>query len=709
MLTWVRLFRAGIILAAIAPRGPSHGWAAEPPVPLTTLRAIADSFLEPGPHGPVDVEAVVTGRYPLSSGRSITLRDDTGATFATPLDPSITFASGDRVRVRGTVVDGVFTNGIGDATLDLLGHDSAPVPRPVQVAELATGAFHHDLVTVSGVVRSVRIFTGAPTVVMLNAGGSVIETRHEQPLAADEASRLVDAEVRLTGFGAGEVNAARHLIRPYVRVVDAGSLTITRSAATDPFAAPLVPLERAGLGLRHGHRVKVVGVATARGGVGGGVFLASGDHGLFVVPAGIDAAVRGIGPGDLVEAVGFATPGVASITLGDAVLRVSGTAPVPPPVAMRDSPPPATRQAWRLEGWKDALPITSEIDVLSRIDRDGTAEIVGTTPVQKVVVRCLAPQGPSGAVPGSRVRVRGVCRVTKTDRDMSRVNPIAFDVWPASAADVTVVRAAPWWMRPGVGWMLTATLAATVLTGAGAATWVAVLRRQVRRQVGVIEGQLKTNAALEERQRIAREFHDTLEQDLAGLALRLDAAASGTADDAARGVLERQRSLVSRLQAETRQFVWDLREPARTHWSFDDLLAAQIEDQRAVVDVPIQLRVEGEPVAVPLAARHHLLRIVREAVANAARHGQASTIDVVVTGGAAGRATVEIADDGIGFDLARCERKRGHFGIRGMRERARRIGATLAIDSRERVGSRLTLTLGEADEERKTGAGHWRK
>jgi signal transduction histidine kinase len=110
-------------------------------------------------------------------------------------------------------------------------------------------------------------------------------------------------------------------------------------------------------------------------------------------------------------------------------------------------------------------------------------------------------------------------------------------------------------------------------------------------------------------------------------------------------------------------------------------------------------------VAVPLDARHHLLRIVREAVANAARHGQASTIDVVVTGRGAGRATVEVADDGIGFDFDLCERKRGHFGIRGMRERARRIGATLAIDSRERVGTRLTVTLGEAGAGRKPERG----
>jgi signal transduction histidine kinase len=58
-----------------------------------------------------------------------------------------------------------------------------------------------------------------------------------------------------------------------------------------------------------------------------------------------------------------------------------------------------------------------------------------------------------------------------------------------------------------------------------------------------------------------------------------------------------------------------------------------------------------------------------------------------------GRIVVEVQDDGEGFDVATCERRAGHFGLRGMRERAWRAGATLGIESSPRSGTRVTVAI----------------
>ena len=194
-------------------------------------------------------------------------------------------------------------------------------------------------------------------------------------------------------------------------------------------------------------------MAAARGGLGGGVFLADEGQGLFVEPAILDDAIRRIRPGDRIEAVGFVTAGPASLSLGEAVVRVTGTAAPP---AVRRVPsvyPPEAQALWRhiFEAlWPDALPVEIEMEIVSRIDRDGACELVGMTGPRNTSVRCVVPgRPPAAAVPGAVVAVRGVYRVTATDRDVSRPLPDALDVWVDAAADVRIVRQPPWWMRPG--------------------------------------------------------------------------------------------------------------------------------------------------------------------------------------------------------------------------------------------------------------------
>jgi signal transduction histidine kinase len=95
-------------------------------------------------------------------------------------------------------------------------------------------------------------------------------------------------------------------------------------------------------------------------------------------------------------------------------------------------------------------------------------------------------------------------------------------------------------------------------------------------------------------------------------------------------------------------------------------------------------------VRIPAAQRDALVKIASEAIANAARHGQADVIYVEVTGGA--RPRLRIEDSGRGFDPA-ARQPPGHYGLRAMRERAEAIGADLRLDSRAGQGTRVEVLL----------------
>jgi signal transduction histidine kinase len=210
----------------------------------------------------------------------------------------------------------------------------------------------------------------------------------------------------------------------------------------------------------------------------------------------------------------------------------------------------------------------------------------------------------------------------------------------------------------------------------------------------VIEAKAQREAIMEERQRIAREFHDTLEQELAGLSLRLDAALPRVADEKAHDLLDQQRRLLGRLQTDTRDFVWDLRDVSRQDAPLDAALRSLVEHLQVNTTVPLTFESNTTELKVPALVQHHLLRITREAVNNALKYAQARSVRVLLARDEhAGSLTLTIADDGKGFAPASAQALDGHFGIRGMQERAKKINASLEVDSKPGEGARVNVLL----------------
>jgi signal transduction histidine kinase len=190
-------------------------------------------------------------------------------------------------------------------------------------------------------------------------------------------------------------------------------------------------------------------------------------------------------------------------------------------------------------------------------------------------------------------------------------------------------------------------------------------------------------AALEERRRLARDLHDGVAQELAYVAAQARALAARDDRD---GGLARLAAAGERALDESRRAIAALTRPVDEPLDVALAQAAEEVAQRAGARVRLDLAAD---VVLSAARREALIRIAREAVANAARHGRAQTIDVQL---AAAPLRLRIVDDGRGFDPALAAGGPG-FGLTSMRERAESLGGVFRAESTPGQGSVIEVTI----------------
>ncbi len=213
--------------------------------------------------------------------------------------------------------------------------------------------------------------------------------------------------------------------------------------------------------------------------------------------------------------------------------------------------------------------------------------------------------------------------------------------------------------------------------------------------------QREFKAVLAERNRIAREIHDTLAQDFVGVSLQLEITAQLLrlqALDAAREQIDQTRTLVRNGIREARESIWALR--ANTA---ETSLPARLRDTVAAArstGLTVRLEIGGAYRPLAEAAEGEILRIASEAIQNIRKHAGATEVEIQLSYQEE-VIVLRICDNGRGFDLGKAEALAGHYGLRGMRERAGTIGATLEIDTAPGHGTTLTLQMSAVSEERK--------
>jgi len=214
---------------------------------------------------------------------------------------------------------------------------------------------------------------------------------------------------------------------------------------------------------------------------------------------------------------------------------------------------------------------------------------------------------------------------------------------------------------------------------------------QLKATMEKLNEETRNAATLAERDRLAGEIHDSLQQGLSGLMLQLDATLKLPAiNHEVRSRLNVARSMVSFTRHEVQHAIWDQESPLLEGTELDEALrklAALIGFGTARVD----LSVSGSPLPLPSALQHHLLRIAQEAITNAVRHAGPTTIAVHLAY-RPDAVVLSVTDDGIGFEPGPVlEKNVGHFGLRGLRSRAAKIGGELRIESSPGCGTKIEV------------------
>ncbi|MBW4482026.1 MAG: GAF domain-containing sensor histidine kinase [Tildeniella torsiva UHER 1998/13D] len=203
----------------------------------------------------------------------------------------------------------------------------------------------------------------------------------------------------------------------------------------------------------------------------------------------------------------------------------------------------------------------------------------------------------------------------------------------------------------------------------------------------------QTAAIMEERNRLARDIHDTLAQTFTSILMRLQAAAL-TLDAGSNGVranIDRACDLAREGLANTRRSVQALRPPALMGRSLSMALADALQQMTEGTSLTSEFRLEGQPVALGDDTELELFRIAQEAITNSCKHAQARTLSVQLTY-QPHHLRLMVEDDGVGFTLTESTALKG-FGLVSMQQRAERIGGNLTICSDHSQGTQICVVL----------------
>ena len=203
----------------------------------------------------------------------------------------------------------------------------------------------------------------------------------------------------------------------------------------------------------------------------------------------------------------------------------------------------------------------------------------------------------------------------------------------------------------------------------------------------------KQAALLEERNRMAREIHDTLAQSFTSIRMHLEAATRllSRKPEQAQACITFAQELAQAGLAEARRSVWALQPEAEDYRHLSATLERLAVQQTAETSIQVEVAIVGTPYALPPDVGMNLLRIGQEALNNAIRHASAQTILLTLTY-APSQIQLQIQDDGQGFD-PQLKLSSGGFGMMGMQQRSDRLGGTFTISSKPGHGTEVRLTV----------------
>ncbi len=210
----------------------------------------------------------------------------------------------------------------------------------------------------------------------------------------------------------------------------------------------------------------------------------------------------------------------------------------------------------------------------------------------------------------------------------------------------------------------------------------------VKLDAALLFAQFRDAATADERNRLAREMHDGVAQDIASLGYLVDALAARPADEQQAKVLGMLRERVSIVVAEVRRSVMNLRTSIGEAESLGAAISNVARHLSESSGIPIRVRLDEQPQRLRPEVEAELFRIAQEAMNNAVKHARATSIDVRCQVYAP-EAIITVTDDGVGLQSARSD----SHGLKIMRERARLVGAELVVRDNASRGLTVSVSL----------------
>ncbi|MFB6608855.1 histidine kinase [Agromyces sp. NPDC056379] len=206
---------------------------------------------------------------------------------------------------------------------------------------------------------------------------------------------------------------------------------------------------------------------------------------------------------------------------------------------------------------------------------------------------------------------------------------------------------------------------------------------------------------LAERERLAKEIHDTVAQGLSSIQMLLHAAERDVADEPTQQKLRLARETAAQNLGETRRFIRELAPPSLDAQTLPAALRRLTEStteqsQQSGTPLRVEFSTSGEPVMLSMAADAALLRIAQGSLANVLQHAGASQASVTLSY-LGDEIALDVVDDGVGFRTAEAsgadEEQPGGFGLRAIRQRAAALGGTVDIESAPGDGTAISVRI----------------
>lgn len=185
-----------------------------------------------------------------------------------------------------------------------------------------------------------------------------------------------------------------------------------------------------------------------------------------------------------------------------------------------------------------------------------------------------------------------------------------------------------------------------------------------------------------ERQRMARDLHDTLAQGVAGLIMQLEAADAHLTEgrtERAQEITRLSMKQARKTLAEARLAIDNLRLKSASELNFREAVEAEVQHFTEATGIVAVTQLELTK-RLSRMLMEHSLHMVKESLTNIARHAQADKVRIILSD-QEGRLYLEIRDNGVGFSTSTIGKEPGHYGLLGLQERVRLIGGTLKVDS----------------------------